>query len=202
MQNKWVIFGCGGHARSIADVILYNDRSANIVFVDQNAGKNETLLGFPVLPDYTVTNEKVAIGVGNNSKRITLSLKYYNNLVSVYSKNAYVSHFAKLGKGVFIGHHAHIGVLTFVNDFVVVNTSASIDHDCELQTGSFIGPNATLCGKVLIGEASFVGASAVVRDKITVSSNIIIGTGAVVVENLTEKGTYVGVPARQLRITP
>ena len=49
MQNKWVIIGCGGHARSIADVILDNDQYADIVFLDKNAKNNEKLFGFPII---------------------------------------------------------------------------------------------------------------------------------------------------------
>lgn len=40
-QNNWVIIGCGGHARSIADVILHNDKNANVVFLDKTAKKGK-----------------------------------------------------------------------------------------------------------------------------------------------------------------
>ena len=66
MQNKWVIIGCGGHARSIADVILDNDQYADIVFLDKNAKSNEKLFGFPIIAHYNIKNEKVIVSVYNN----------------------------------------------------------------------------------------------------------------------------------------
>src|SRR5262249_2725087 len=44
-----VLFGCGGHARSVAAVALLAgfDR---LLFVDENAQTRESLLGFPVQP--------------------------------------------------------------------------------------------------------------------------------------------------------
>ena len=198
MNDKWVIIGCGGHARSIADVIVYNDEKADIVFLDEKAQKEETIFGFPVVHDFDVSNERVIVGIGDNLKRIEMSLKYYNNLCNVVSKNAYVSKFARLGRGIFIAHQAHVGVLTSVDDFVVINTAASVDHDCQLKIGSFVGPHATLCGKVMIGKRSFVGGAAVVRDGISVESEITVGAGAVVIKNLIEKGKYVGIPAHKI----
>lgn len=155
-------------------------------------------MGFPILSDFSIKDERVIVGIGNNSKRAELSQKYFNNLSNVISNNAYVGNFAKLGRGVFIGHFAHVGILSEIDDYVVVNTKALVDHECKLGKGCFIGPHATLCGKVTVGESSFIGASAVIRNGITVKDDIIVGAGAVVVKNLTKKGTYLSVAAHKM----
>ena len=198
MQNneKYIIIGCGGHARSIADVILYNEPDADIIFIDENAKADEELLGFPVLPNYNITSEKVFVGFGDNKKRKELSQKYYSNLTSIISKNAYIGKNVKIGKGVFVAHNAHIGVLSTIDDFSIINTGALIDHECSIAKASFIGPNATLCGKVVIGENSFIGAGTTVKDNIYINSDIVIGAGSGVVKNLEINGTYVGIPAK------
>ena len=46
-ENGLVIFGFGGHARSVAAVALANGIES-ILFVDANAKDGETFLGFPV----------------------------------------------------------------------------------------------------------------------------------------------------------
>lgn len=201
MQNfeeKYIIVGCGGHARSIADVILYNDYNADIIFLDKNARHNEKILGFPVVSSYDITNEKVIVGLGDNLKRKELSLMYYDNLSNVISKTAYIGKSVQLGKGIFIAHNAHVGVMSKIEDFSIINTGASIDHECFLEKASFIAPNATLCGKVMVGENSFIGAGATVIPEIKICKNSTIGAEAVIIRNITEEGTYVGNPAEKI----
>lgn len=200
MVDKWVIVGCGGHARSVADVILYNTPEAKIIFLDKNAQENETVLGFPALKMFEITTEKVIVGVGDNKKRKELSQKYYSNLASVISKNAYIGKDATIGKGVFVAHRAHIGVLSTVGDFSIINTGALIDHECSIAKASFIGPNATLCGNVKIDENVFIGAGTTIKDNIYINSDIVVGAGSCVVKNLEKRGTYIGCPARLLEV--
>ena len=69
MQNKVNIFGCGGHARSVADVVLNNQPKAKIIFVDSAAKEGEKILGFPVQKTLT---EKTVINycaIGDNLTR-------------------------------------------------------------------------------------------------------------------------------------
>lgn len=200
MQNRWVIVGCGGHARSIADVILYNDQNANITFLDENAKPNEKILGFPVVSDFSITDEKVIIGVGDNKIREKLSQKYYSNLFSVISNRAYIGRDVKIGKGVFVAHNAYIGVLSTIDDFSIINTGAIVEHECNIARSCFVGPNATLCGKVRIMDRSFIGAGANIKDNVSICSDIVVGAGATIVNNITVEGTYVGCPAKLLEL--
>lgn len=180
MENRIVILGCGGHAKSILDVILFNNKNEDVIFVDKNAGENETILGFPVLKDYNITDEKIIVGIGDNTKRRELSQKYYNNLTTIISKNAYIGHEVKIGKGVFIAHHAHVGILTTIDDFCIVNTSASVDHECHLGKCTFIAPNVTLCGKVTVNENCFIGAGTTIVPNITIKSDTFIKANSLI----------------------
>ena len=44
----------------------------------------------------------------------------------------------------------------------VVNTRASIDHHCLIESGVFISPGVVLCGGVSVEEGAFIGAGAVI----------------------------------------
>lgn len=61
-----------------------------------------------------------------------------------------------------------------------------------------IAPNVTICGHSKIGKNVFCGAGSTVIDNISICDDVIVGAGAVVTDNITEKGTYVGVPARKV----
>ena len=198
MKERLVILGCGGHAKAVLDVILYNNKYKDIIFVDNNARENEIILGYPVYKQYEITDEKVFVAIGNNSKRQALCEKYYNNLISVVSKTAYIGKNVSIGQGVFVAHNTHIGILSDINDFCIINTSASIDHECKIGKASFIGPNVTLCGKVSVKENVFIGAGTTLIDNISITDNTVIGAGAVVIKDITSCGTYVGIPAAKI----
>ena len=104
-----------------------------------------------------------------------------------------------LGAGtvVFDGAVVNPGVVT--GPICIVNTNATVEHDCRLGMNVHIATGATVSGGVTIGDHTFVGAGAVVIHGVRIAAGCLIGAGAVVTEDLTEPGAYVGAPARRLR---
>ena len=51
-----------------------------------------------------------------------------------------------------------------------------------------------------IGKQTWIGAGPTVKNNISIASGCMIGAGAVVVKKIDEKGTYVGVPARRIKM--
>lgn len=82
---------------------------------------------------------------------------------------------------------------------VIVNTKASIDHDCVIGSGVHIAPGATLAGEVTVGEFAFVGTGAIVLPGVRIGVNAIIGAGAVVTRDVPAGATVLGNPARTYR---
>lgn len=197
MKDRVVIVGCGGHAKSVLDVILYNNPRADVIFLDENAAENEKILDYPVVKNYKITDEQVIVAIGDNEKRLELCQKYYDNLISVISNRAYTGKGVKIGKGVFIAHNAHVGILSEIGDFAIINTSASIDHECKIGKNTFIGPNVTLCGKVKIESSAFIGAGTTITPDTDITQNTITGAGCVVIKDISKAGLYIGVPAQR-----
>ena len=50
-----------------------------------------------------------------------------------------------------------------VGDFVIVNTLASVDHDCRLADGVHVSPRATLAGNIELDTCVSAGIGAVVK---------------------------------------
>ena len=42
-DNNLIIYGCGGHSRSVASVLLHNNSDVNIIFVDSEAKLEEKI---------------------------------------------------------------------------------------------------------------------------------------------------------------
>lgn len=197
-KNKLAIIGCGGHAKSIADVALNNNPNIEIIFLDESAKIDEKIIHFPVYRNYNIKNFNVILGIGNNDLRKIISNKY-NSLVNVISNKSYVGRGVKLGKGIFIAHCSHIGILSQINNNVIINTNASIDHEVFIDDFSQIAPNATICGKVYIGKNVFIGAGSIIKERVSICDNVIIGAGSVVIKDIKEAGTYVGNILRRIK---
>ena len=201
MKSKEIfIIGNGGHARSVADVILYNNPETTLTFLDHNAQKNEMLFGFPSSKEIIAPkNHACFVAIGNNEKRkyffeqLDVSQRY-----SVISSLAYVSTYAQIQPGCFVGNFAHIGPEARIGENSIINTAAIIEHETKIGKHSHICPNAALAGKVTIGDLVFIGCGATIINNITVCYQVIVGAGATVIQNITEPGTYVGTPAKRL----
>ena len=195
-----VIFGCGGHSRSVADIILLNDPDARLLFVDGNARPGEKILGFDLLKEPPEGDFPLFLALGDNAKR---KEKYEEmgaeNLISVISRTAHVGRGATVQRGCFVANFCHIGPEAVVGANTIVNTAAVIEHEVRIGSHCHIGPNATISGRCVIGDLTFVGVGATIKDYVTVCPRVMIGAGATVVADITEPGTYVGTPARRIR---
>lgn len=196
MKNTVCIIGCGGHARSVADVILHNNPDAKLVFVDENAQPNEKLFGFDVVSECPKA-EIYFVAVGDNAKRKALSQNL--KLCSVVATTAHIGIGAILQDGCFIAHCAHIGPQSQIGTGTIINTHAVIEHEVSVGKFCHIAPNATICGRTTVGDNVFVGVGASIKDSVHICSNVIIGAGAVVIKDITKAGTYVGNPVRKIR---
>ncbi len=198
------IIGCGGHARSVADVLIDNGY-VRLSFFDKMAVSNEIIMGgYAVrsLDELDIREfDKYVIAIGDNEKRCKIAKKYkeYKKNMSVISKRSYVGHDVKLGEGVFVGHGSYIGPEASIGDGCIINTNAIVEHQSEVNDFSHISVNSTICGKSRIGKGVFLGAGATIIDKISVCDNTVIGAGAVVVSDILDSGIYGGIPASRIK---
>ena len=198
------IIGCGGHARSVADIAIRNERDIRIVFFDDNAKNNEIILGG--LDVRTMSelgmgvNGKCIVAVGDNTKRENY-FNRYNELefISIVSNNAHIGYLSTIERGCFVGEMAHIGPETIIYENCIINNGAIIEHECIIGKSSHVSVGAKICGRTIIGQRNMIGAGAVVIDKVSTCDDVVIGAGAVVASDIVESGTYVGVPAKRIK---
>ena len=204
MEKKIVIFGCGGHARSIINALLRNHKGAQILLIDENAEADEYVMGCKVQRDYEVKEaDEYIIAVGDNGRRRKIYDYLKNNFqgkcVPVISDLACIGIKAYIGSGTFIAPYAYIGPQAKIGCNTIINTGSVVEHEVIIGNHTHIAPHATICGRTRIGNGVFCGAGSTVIDNICICDNVIIGAGAAVVSDIAETGTYVGVPARKVR---
>jgi sugar O-acyltransferase (sialic acid O-acetyltransferase NeuD family) len=80
----------------------------------------------------------------------------------------------------------------------IINTQASVDHECVLEDGCELAPGATLCGLVYLETNAWVCAGATVLPRVRIGHDAIVGAGAVVRHDVPAGVTVVGTPARPM----
>ena len=86
-----------------------------------------------------------------------------------------------------------------IGDGCIINTSSSVDHDCELGNFVHISPGSHLAGTVKVGAYTWFGIGSVAVQSLSIGEEVIIGAGSVVITSIEEKGTYVGNPCRKIK---
>lgn len=201
-----VVYGCGGHARSIVNTIHELCDSVEILLVDQNAKQGEMILGCKTVSEYELSEtDCYIIAIGDNKTRSELYQKLNcdkkGRCISVISKHSCIGMDAVIGKGVFVGANAYIGPQAEIGNNTIINTGSIIEHEVKIGSHTHIAPHTTICGQAKVGNHVFCGAGTVVIDKISICDNAVIGAGAVVKENIADAGLYVGVPAKKVSRT-
>jgi sugar O-acyltransferase (sialic acid O-acetyltransferase NeuD family) len=114
------------------------------------------------------------------------------SFVRVRHERAIVSSYARLDEGSQIMAGAVVQCRAHIGRNVVVNTRASIDHDCVIGDHTFIAPGVVMCGGVSVGEDALIGAGAIVLNGLTIGRAAVIAAGAVVTRNVAAGAMVVG----------
>lgn len=114
-------------------------------------------------------------------------------------RTAFVADNALIGQGSQILAHAAVCVEAKLGAACIVNTGASVDHECNLGDGVHIAPGARLAGVVTVKRHSMIGIGATVLPRITIGENVIVGAGAVVARDIPDNVIVAGTPAKIIR---
>lgn len=203
---RLAILGASGHGKVIADTALQAGWH-EVVFYDDAWPSLQANGRWPVIGDTQCLiaqlgeAEGVIVGIGNNRVRLQKTRELATcgaRLISLMHPDAIVSHYAELGQGSVVLAGGIIQVDCRIGEACIVNTRASIDHDCYLADGVHICPGTTLAGSVSVGEASWIGIGASIKQLICIGNDVTVGAGAAVIADVPDGQTVVGVPARLL----
>lgn len=201
-MKKIVIIGASGHGKVVADIAKLNGYQ-DISFLDDN--KNLLTCGsYPVIGSIEIIdqiegNVIVAIGDSRIREKILESIPE-DRITTLIHPDAVISEDVAIGKGTVIMAGVVVNPGVSIGKGCIVNTSSSIDHDCTIEDYVHVSVGSHLAGSVIVGSHTWVGIGAVIRNNIKVGPGCLIGAGAIVVKEIKEPGTYVGVPARRIKL--
>lgn len=195
------ILGAGGHAK----VVIQTARAAGWepvgVFDDAQNRCGMEICGVPVLGKLTEAAKNplpTVIAIGDNRTRRKIAETLSITWATIIHPTAVIDPTAQIGEGTVVCAGAFVLVDAVVGRHVIINTAASIDHDCRVDDFAHISVGCRLGGKIRIGRGTLLGVGACVKPCITVGESCVAGVGAVIVRDVPDGLTVVGVPARPL----
>jgi UDP-perosamine 4-acetyltransferase len=143
-------------------------------------------------------HRRAFVAIGDNRRRDALAASVIAlgyRLVNAISPTAVISPSATLGSGVAVMAGAVVNAETRIDDLVIVNTGATIDHDCQIGRAAHIAPQCALAGNVVVGQFTFLGVGCNVIPEQSIGQGVMLGAGSVVIRDIRDHCTAVGVPA-------
>lgn len=183
------LFGASGHAKVIIDILKASNTEIDGL-VDDNPGINE-LAGYPVFHNRTDISP-VIVSIGINAMRKKVVEKLTGMFGKAVHPLAVISDTVTIGEGTVVMQGVIIQSDTKIGKHCIVNTGASVDHECVIEDFVHISPHATLCGNVRVGEGTWIGAGTTIIPGIKIGKWCVIGAGSVVTKDIPDNVLAVG----------
>ena len=183
------LYGASGHAKVIIDILRANQIEINGL-VDDNPNIQE-LLGIPVLHQSNGLSSFI-ISIGNNQIRKKIAEQLKTSFGKAIHPSAIISPNSMIAEGTVVMQGAIVQSCATIGKHCIINTGASVDHECVIEDYVHISPHATLCGNVHVGEGSWVAAGSVVLPGVKIGKWSVIGAGSVVAKDIPDGVLAVG----------
>lgn len=160
-MHTFVIYGTGGHARVVKDLVELNGGRVSGYFDDQSADACYDTTKF--------AGDDLIIAIGNNHVRQKISENVHHQFGTLIHPHAIVASDVQVGEGTVILAGAVVQANAKIGRHVIVNASACIDHDAVIEDYVHISPFA------------YIGGGAVIR------SGVLIKPGEIILRNTEVK---------------
>ncbi|MNJ39438.1 putative acetyltransferase EpsM [compost metagenome] len=205
---EYVLYGAGGHAKVVLDIIHSQGNRVIGVLDDhlqQTKWNNINVLGTKdcipgVIKEFPQALFMVTIGNNQTRNKIVSNLKENGcRFGAAIHSSAIIGSNVRIGIGTVIMPNVVINAGTFIGDHVIINTAATVDHDCSLSDYVHICPGVHMAGGVQIGWGTQIGTGASLIPQIRVGSNTIVGAASCVIRDVPDHVVAVGNPSRVIR---
>lgn len=205
-MKKIVVIGCGGHAKSVIDIIECAGEYEIAGFVDRKKDESFSYRGYKIIAAdkeldmlYKRGIEYAAVGIGymgagNLRQRMYDRLKEAGFCLPVLrDPSAVIACDVRAGEGTIIGKAAVLNSDAVIGKMSIINTAAIVEHECYVGDFTHIAVGAILCGNVTVGRNSFIGANSTVIQGCHIGEDVLIGAGSLVLNDVEKGQKKVGI---------
>lgn len=196
-----IIYGGGGHAKSLIDLIRMEAKYQIAGIVDDHLTAGNHILGVPVLGGAEQLSRlrreglfqavNAVGGIGNIAPRLSVYQRLAEagfQCVTVIHPRAFIEPTATLSQGCQVFFNTYIGSEVKIGFGAILNTGAILSHECIVGDYGNISPGAILAGAVKVGERVLIGMGATINLGVTIGAGARIGNSAVVKSDVPENG--------------
>ena len=184
-----LLIGCGGHARSLIDLIEAGGQWRILGLVGLPDQVGSVVLGYPVIASDAELKalrqvcEAAVLAIGQvpdptPRKRLATQLDQlgFHSPVLI-SPHAVVSRHTQFGRGTVVAHGAIVNAGAVLGAHCILNSRALIEHDVQLGDHCHVSTGALVNGGVRLGNGSFVGSGAMLREGLQLPAGTVISAG-------------------------
>lgn len=165
LENALVLYGAGGHAKSVIGVIEAAGKWRLIGLVEDGAeGTGKWVLGYEVIGDRSCLPTlrasgitKGLVAVGDNASRNILATEMSKaglSLVSIVHSSACIMKDPRIGAGSFVHAHTVIGPECVIGTNAIVSAMSVLGHESVIGDCFQFAPGVRVGGEVSISETS------------------------------------------------
>ena len=144
-------------------------------------------------------NEILNNATSRMDKSIASLGQAFNKIRTGRANPAILDDIKQRGEGLQVMPGAVVHKFSSIGDQCVINTNATVDHDCIIGNGVHVMGGASIAGQVEVGNFSTVGTNATVLPNIKIGKCSYICAGAVVTKNVNDYEVVVGIPAKKIK---
>lgn len=200
-----ILLGGGGIGVVVLDVLMRCD--IRVDYIVDGKESLRSIRGVPVVRDAALTSpgdtdrsrHELIVCMGDPARKAKLVERYPGRFGKAIDPSAIISTQSTIGEGSVAFQGTIVQTNSRIGRHVIINTAASIDHDCDIDDFVHIAPHSTLCGFVRVQRGAQISAGATIIPGVTVGANAIVGAGAVVIRDVAPNTLVGGVPARHIK---
>ena len=190
---KLALFGYGGHAKEVAAQI-----GQDVTFFVDDEYVNEVT---KPISEFDPSEYVMMVAVSDCIDRSVIVNKLPKEteyFTFIHPTALILDDEIIIGEGSFIGANSILTTNIQIGNHAILNRGNHIGHDCIIGNYFSAMPGSIVSGNVHIGNGVYLGTNSSVIEKKYLLHDIVIGANSVVIRDITERGTYVGVPAKKI----
>lgn len=184
MMEKLLLVGAGGFGRVVMEHAIEQQYDVN--FVDDGYAVGTEVCGIKIvghiedLPTLIRDYKKLVVSIGNNKFRENVYKKAEEigyDFPNIICKSAYISPFAKVGKGCVFLNNVCIQNGAKVGNGVLLNPGVEIHHDGTVDDYTLIYSNSVVRTMAHIGKRVKIGSTCTISNETVIEEDQIIDDG-------------------------
>lgn len=188
-MDKLLIVGAGGFGKVVLEHAI---REYECAFVDDGVEIGTKICGCPVigkLADIKMFRSEygyLIVAIGNNKVREKVykeaSILCYR-FPNIICSSAYISPYAKIGKGCVILNNVVLQNGSVIGDGVILNPGVEIHHESTVGNNVLIYSNSVIRSLAVVGDRAWIGSTLTISNGVKVSEDEVVPNGKTLFSN-------------------